>query len=338
MPELRLWSLKLTPIEMDRSTAKFDLGLNLWETEGAARLARLQHGSVRRGDRAPDGRALRAPPRSGCGRPRPAAGELPLPDEARRASTTPAHRRRETRAGASIARFEAQARGTPDAMAVIFGRRLLTYGELNARPTGWRTGSAVSASAPRRSWRSASSVRRRCWSGLLGILSRARLRPARPRTPARALAVLHGRLRAHASLSRRRGSGRPAREPGRSVPARRRAESPEQSRGRCRRRRPGRASLPTSSTPPARRGAEGGAGRAPATFEHAARRASSSPSGPATWCPRYLDRLRHVRPGDREPRSDGRASSPPGAPGGLDAGRAGRATGRGIGATTWCRA
>ncbi len=80
--------------------------------------------------------------------------------------------------------FEAQVERTPDAVAVRFRDEALTYAELNACSTSWRTTWSGSASVRMSWWASASSVRWR-WRSASSASSRpeARTCPSTPPTP-----------------------------------------------------------------------------------------------------------------------------------------------------------
>ena len=55
--------------------------------------------------------------------------------------------------------FAAQAERTPDAIAVVFEGKSLSYGALDRRPTRWRIGCA-SAASDRRAWSGCASIAR----------------------------------------------------------------------------------------------------------------------------------------------------------------------------------
>ena len=134
---LEVRGLRLRPLGGPRTTAKFDLTLSLEEHDGElAGCGRVRRRSVRRRDHRPAVRAFRA------------AARRPV----RRAGARPSRGRPAGRRGAPAALAELErhhgpglpagfrpravrATGgrTPDAVAVVFGDRALTYGELDLR-------------------------------------------------------------------------------------------------------------------------------------------------------------------------------------------------------------
>jgi amino acid adenylation domain-containing protein len=134
---LHLPELEVTPIEIDTETAKFDLNLSL--TEEAGSLTACLEYNTDLFDGATIGRMLahfQTLLQSIVENPERRIAELPIlpEDERRRLLFEWNATRRDYRQGRCIHElFEAQVERTPDATAVIFEDRHLTYRELNRR-------------------------------------------------------------------------------------------------------------------------------------------------------------------------------------------------------------
>ncbi len=165
---LEVQGLRLRPVTPEGTAAKFDLTLNLEEHGGGlAGDGRVCHRSLRRRDRRPADRALRAPPR----RPGRAGGPP-------RRRGGPAHRRGDPPArelerhgpglsagprSTSCSPSRRSARRTPWPWCSAAGSSPM--GRSAADRAGWRTGCAARASAPAPWWASALKACRRWWWG-----------------------------------------------------------------------------------------------------------------------------------------------------------------------------
>ena len=135
MPELRFADIELTPIEVDTETAKFDLGLNLWETgEGLA-------GSLIYNTELFDAETARHVAghferllESVAEDPGRRVASLLLWNEEERQPSSDVRPQAQGGGGARVHRlFEARAAESPGAEAVVSAEGSITYGELNAR-------------------------------------------------------------------------------------------------------------------------------------------------------------------------------------------------------------
>jgi amino acid adenylation domain-containing protein len=135
MPELRFADIELTPLEVDTETAKFDLGLNLWETgEGLAGSliynTELFDAETARHVAGHFERLLEAVAED----PGRRVASLRLWKEEERPSSSDVQPQAYVGGGACVHRlFEARAAESPGAEAVVSAEGSVTYGELNAR-------------------------------------------------------------------------------------------------------------------------------------------------------------------------------------------------------------
>ncbi|HKH43314.1 MAG TPA: amino acid adenylation domain-containing protein, partial [Thermoanaerobaculia bacterium] len=136
VPSLEVETLRLRPVSLEGTTAKFDLTVNLSEHDGGL-LGTVEH-ATDLWDATTIDRLLAGFERllaAAVAGPDLRAEELPLLDAAERQQLLEWGGRREEFAGSSTlhGRFAAQARRTPDAPALTCGDVTLSYGELDRR-------------------------------------------------------------------------------------------------------------------------------------------------------------------------------------------------------------
>ena len=136
LPAFEFSGLKVSQWDVDGGTSKFDLSLFLLEQgRRPAGDAGVQHGAVRRGDGGTPGRALPHAPGRGRRRPGVAPVRLPLLTEEERLELGRFNDTAEAFPGEHLLHrlVEEQTARSPDAPAVTFEGRTLSYGDLGRR-------------------------------------------------------------------------------------------------------------------------------------------------------------------------------------------------------------